>query len=159
MKSMLDQTDIEILKILKENARTPIKTIAARVFISPPTVAARIDAMEKAGVLLGYHAEISDSILGHPVRAFINLEVSPERRAELYPFLQACLDVVECSHVTGDHSVLIQAVFESTDTLDKFIGKLQNFGRTKTQIVFSTVVRHRGFRLSHETNEDPANEI
>ena len=154
MKMLLDQTDIEILKILEENARTPIKAIAARVFISPPTVTARIDAMEKAGILLGYHAEISESILGHPVRAFINLEVSPDRRAELYPFLEACPDVVECSHVTGEYSVLIQTVFESTDGLDKFIGKLQNFGRTKTQIVFSSVVRHRGFRLDSRKDEE-----
>ena len=85
MKNLLDRTDLEILSILQENARTPIKTIAARVFISPPTVAARIDEMEKAGIILGYHAKISDSILGHPVRAFINLEVTPERKAERSP--------------------------------------------------------------------------
>lgn len=153
MKNQLDKIDIEILKILEENARTPIKTIAARVFISPPTVAARIDAMEKAGILLGYHAEISDSILGHPVRAFINLEVSPERKAELYPFLEASPDVVECCHVTGEYSVLMQTVFDSTDSLDKFISKLQGFGRTKTQIVFSSVVGHRGFCLDKAENE------
>ena len=80
MKTSLDKTDIEILKILKENARTPIKNIASRVFISPPTVAARIEAMEKAGIILGYHAKINDCVLGHPVRAFINLEISPENK-------------------------------------------------------------------------------
>ena len=53
MKTTLDKTDIEILKILKENARTPIKNIAGRVFISPPTVAARIEAMEKGAMTLG----------------------------------------------------------------------------------------------------------
>lgn len=152
MKNLLDRTDLEILSILQENARTPIKTIAGRVFISPPTVAARIDAMEKAGIILGYHAKISDSILGHPVRAFINLEVTPERKAELYPFLDACPGVIECSHVTGEYSLLMQTVFDSTDSLDKFISRLQDFGRTKTQIVFSTVVEHRGFRLLEEVD-------
>lgn len=154
MKNRLDKTDIEILTILAENARTPIKTIASRVFISPPTVAARIEAMEKAGILLGYHAKISDAVLGHPVRAFINLEVAPDRRVELYPFLEACPYVIECSHVTGEYSVLMQTVFDSTDSLDVFIGKLQDFGRTKTQIVFSEVVRHRGFRLPADSEEE-----
>ncbi len=147
MKNTLDRADLEILKILKGNARTPVKTIAAKVFLSAPTVAARISAMEKAGIIRGYRAEINESVLGHPVHAFINLEVAPERRTELYPFLDASPNVVECSHVTGEYSVLIQGTFESTDALDKFIGRLQDFGRTKTQIVFSNVVRYRGFSL------------
>lgn len=161
MKNLLDKTDLEILAILEENARTPIKSIAQRVFISPPTVAARIDAMEKAGIILGYHAKISDSILGHPVRAFINLEVAPDRKGELYPFLSGCPDVIECSHVTGDYSVLMQTVFDSTNSLDRFISRLQSFGRTKTQIVFSTVVEHRGFRLAKEDEKkaDPEQPI
>ena len=45
MKHSLDKTDIAILNLLQKNARTPIKTIAEKVFISPPTVAARIEAM------------------------------------------------------------------------------------------------------------------
>lgn len=147
MKHSLDKTDIAILNLLQKNARTPIKTIAEKVFISPPTVAARIEAMEKAGIILGYHTKISDTVLGHPVRAFINLEVAPDRKSELYPFLQNSPEVIECSHVTGEYSVLIQTVFESTDLLDKFISRLQSFGRTKTQIVFSSVVEHRGFQI------------
>lgn len=147
MKHSLDKTDIAILNLLQKNARTPIKTIAEKVFISPPTVAARIEAMEKAGIILGYHTKISDTVLGHPVRAFINLEVAPDRKSELYPFLQNSSEVIECSHVTGEYSVLIQTVFESTDLLDKFISRLQSFGRTKTQIVFSSVVEHRGFQI------------
>ncbi len=148
MRHELDKIDIAILNILKENARTPVKAIAERVFTSAPTVAARIGAMEKAGVILGYQANISDTaVLGHPVRAFINLEVAPDRKSELYPFLSACPDVIECSHVTGEYSVLIQTVFESTDQLDKFISRLQTFGRTKTQIVFSTMVHRRSFRI------------
>lgn len=147
MKHSLDKIDIAILNLLQKNARTPIKTIAEKVFISPPTVAARIEAMEKAGIILGYHTKISDTVLGHPVRAFINLEVAPDRKSELYPFLQNSSEVIECSHVTGEYSVLIQTVFESTDLLDKFISRLQSFGRTKTQIVFSSVVEHRGFQI------------
>ncbi len=148
MRHELDKIDIAILNILKDNARTPVKAIAERVFTSAPTVAARISAMEKAGVILGYQANISDTaVLGHPVRAFINLEVAPDRKAELHPFLAECPDVIECSHVTGEYSVLIQTVFESTDQLDKFISRLQTFGRTKTQIVFSTMVHRRSFRI------------
>ena len=152
MKHTLDKIDIAILNILKDNARTPIKAIADKLFISAPTVTARINIMEKAGIILGYHTIINDkAVLGHPVRAFINAEISPDKKTELYPFLAECPDVIECSHVTGEYSVLIQAVFESTDLLDKFISRLQSFGRTKTQIVFSTMVHRRSFRIEDES--------
>ena len=39
--------------------------------------------------------------------------------------------------------MLIETLFESTVQLDHFINELQQFGRTKTQIVFSTSVEQR----------------
>lgn len=147
MKSSLDKIDLEILKILMNNARTPIKVIAEKIFVSPPTVAARIEAMERTGVITGYSAKINSSVLGNPVRAFINLEISPDKKVELYNLLKKSPEVIECSHVTGEYSVLIKTIFVSTASLEHFITRLQNFGRTKTQIVMSVITENNGFSL------------
>lgn len=147
MKTSLDNIDIEILKILMENARTPIKAIAQKIYVSSPTVAARIEAMERAGIITGYTAKISSSVLGSPVRAFINLETSPDKKAELYSLLKSSPEVIECNHVTGEYSVLIKTIFVSTAELEHFITRLQNFGRTKTQIVMSVIAENNGFSL------------
>lgn len=56
-------------------------------------------------------------------------------------------NVIECNCVTGDYSMLLEVLFENTMELDRFIGELQYFGRTKTLIVFSTSVEHRGVEL------------
>ena len=40
--------------------------------------------------------------------------------------------------------MLIKVAFETTEALDGFIGKLQTYGSTETQIVFSTALEHRG---------------
>jgi Lrp/AsnC family leucine-responsive transcriptional regulator len=38
--------------------------------------------------------------------------------------------------------------------LDAFIGEVQKFGKTSTQIVFSTAVEHRGIQiLANQENE------
>ena len=60
------------------------------------------------------------------------------------PFVKACSNVIECNCVTGDYSMVLEVLFPSTIELDQFIGELQRFGRTKTLIVFSTSVEHRG---------------
>ena len=66
-------------------------------------------------------------------------------------------NVVERNCVTGDYSMLIEVLFGTTQELDTFINHLQQFGRTRTQIVFSTPVEHRGLPVS-EPEEEPAAE-
>ena len=92
----------------------------------------------------GYQAQVDAPKLGYMVKAFINLDMDPQRKPEFYPYIQSCPHVVECNCVTGDYSMLIEVLFGTTQELDQFINHLQQFGRTRTQIVFSTPVEHRG---------------
>lgn len=150
-KDILDHIDIEILNILQEDASTPIKEIAAHVFLSSPAVSARIERMERQGYILGYHAQVNPIALGYHIKAFINLEIEPVRKKEFYPYIKEQRNVIECNCVTGDYSMLLEVLFPDTVELDQFIGELQSYGRTKTLIVFSTSVEHRGIRLLPDT--------
>ena len=55
----LDSIDKKIIDILQKNARTPIKEIAKEVFLSSPAVSARIEKLEKSGIIVGYQAQIN----------------------------------------------------------------------------------------------------
>lgn len=147
MEPSLDAIDKKIISILQENARTPIKDIASAVFLSSPAVSSRIEKMEKAGVIAGYHAHINYQLFGYHIKAFINLEVEPYQKKEFYPFIQSIPNVIECNCVTGDYAMLIEVAYRTTVELDHFINELQHFGRTKTLIVFSTSVEHRDVPL------------
>ena len=64
---------------------------------------------------------------------------------------------MECCCVTGDSSMLIMVAFRTTQELDHFINELHRFGRTRTQIVFSTAVEHRGIpAIDAAQEEEPA---
>ena len=140
----LDDIDRKILKILQENARTSLKTIAEKTFLSSPAVSARIEKMEKDGIISGYHALIDPIRLGYHIVAFINLNVDPDDKPKFYEFASNVPNVLECNCVTGEYSMLMKVAFQSTMELDLFIGQLQKFGKTSTQIVFSTHVGPRG---------------
>ncbi len=140
---VIDDTDRQILSLLKDNARIPAKRIAEKTFLSPTAIATRIERLEEEGYITGYHAHLNPELLGFQVKAFINLEVDPVRKKEFYPYIQSQLNVVECNCVTGDFSMLVEVLFPTTSDLDVFINELQHFGRTKTLIVFSTSVEHR----------------
>ena len=139
----VDETDLQILSMLRENARIPARHIAERTFLSHTAIATRIEKMEKEGIIEGYQAKINPQAFGFTVKAFINLEVEPIQKKDFYPYIRSCPNVVECNCVTGDYAMLLEVLFRSTAELDHFIGELQHFGKTKTQIVFSTSVEHR----------------
>ncbi len=143
MRNTIDAIDEKILEILQTNARTSIKDIAAQVFLSSPAVTARIEKLEEIGVINGYHAQVNLEAIGYRIKAFINIDVDPIQKKEFYPYVDACKNVVECNCVTGDYAMLLEVAFRDTQELDEFINDLQQFGRTKTQIVFSTAVEHR----------------
>ena len=143
----MDKIDIKILKLLQENARIPLKQIANEVFLSSPAVSARIERLESEGYIMGYTAVINRQKLGYHITAFINLEVPPSQKPTFYPFITSCPNVLECNCVTGQFSMLVKVAFPSTQELDTFIGRLQQFGITQTQIVFSTAVESRGIGI------------
>ena len=106
--------------------------------------------MEEAGIIRGFIPDIDYSLLGYTIRAFINLEVEPKDKPQFYPFIKSIPNVVECSCVTGDYSMLIQVLYRRPEELDHLVNELQQFGRTKTLIAFSTSVHHRNI-LEEET--------
>ncbi len=144
----MDKIDYKIIELLQKNARYPLKHLAEEVYLSTPAVSARIEKLEEAGIIRGYSVDVNPLKLGYNIKAFINLEMSPKQKPEFYPFIASCPNVLECNCVTGKYSMLIKVAYHTTLELDAFIGELQKFGNTDTQIVFSTAVEHRGIDLS-----------
>lgn len=85
--------------------------------------------------------------LGYHILAFINLNVLPEDKQKFYHYAEGIPNILECSSVTGEYSVIMKVAFESTMQLDSFLGQLQKFGKTSTQVVFATHVGPRGVQV------------
>ena len=96
----MDKIDAMLITLLQENARAPLKLLASKVFLSAPAVSSRIDKLEKQGIILGYNTIIDRQKLGYHITAFINLELSADQKAEFYPFISSCPNVLECNCVT-----------------------------------------------------------
>lgn len=140
----MDNIDLKLITILQQNARTPLKNLAEQVYLSSPATAARLARLEKEGIIEGYTAQISLKKIGMPIVAFINLDLDPKLKPSFYPFVRSHPNVLECSCVTGRYSQLIKVAFESTEALDLFVGELNSFGHTETQIAFSSPQPPRG---------------
>lgn len=132
----MDDIDRKILKLLQANARMSLKTIAEKTFLSSPAVSARIERLEKDGIIAGYHAFVDPMKLGYHILAFINLDVVPEDKPKFYAYANDVPNVLECNCVTGEYSMLMKVAFQSTMDLDIFIGQLQKFGKPARRSYF-----------------------
>ena len=155
----MDAIDLKLITILQKNPRTPLKSHAQQVYLSSPATAARIERLEKEGIIVSYEAQLDLKKLGFPITAFINLDLDPKQKPTFYPFIRSHPNVLECNCVTGHYSQLIKVAFESTEALDTFIGELNNFGHTETQIAFSSPQPVRGIKIEEiKTSESNTNE-
>ncbi|WP_251545825.1 Lrp/AsnC family transcriptional regulator [Limosilactobacillus caecicola] len=147
----MDQIDMKILNMLQENARVSLKEMSKACYISSPAIAARISKMEDAGIITGYHTSIDQEKLDYHVKAFVMVQLEPSQKGDFYPYVRSISNVIECNCITGDYSEVMEVAFPSTGDLDDFINEVQRrFGKTSTQIVFSTSVEHRGIKLSEQ---------
>ncbi len=150
----MDAIDLKIITLLQKNARMPLKLLAEKVFLSSPATAARIEKLERDGILESYTANVNLKKAGFPIIAFVQLDLDPKLKPTFYPFIQAHPNVLECNCVTGRYSQLIKVAFETTEALDSFVGELNNYGHTETQIAFSTPQPPRGLGLEKLKKEE-----
>ena len=75
--STLNPKDRELLAILSENAREQTATIARKLGLSRTTVQAKIERLERDGVITGYGVRLSDEYEGGMVKAHVLITIAP----------------------------------------------------------------------------------
>jgi len=138
----LDAIDLRILETLQSDCKIPLNRIGKLVGLSAPSVIDRIKKLESAGVIRGYHASLDSRRIGLDVTAFIGVVVEqPAAIEELEGLVSALEGVLECHHVTGQHTLLLKVKTRNTSSLEHLISELRSIpgvARTETMVVLST---------------------
>jgi len=138
----LDETDRAILRILQEDARTPFSEVARRIDMSSATVHDRVNRMEEAGVIEGYHASIDPKAVGYGVSAFVGLRVEQGREEDALERLREIDGVREIHLTTGEWDVMLKVVAADTDSLRELmferVAEMDGFSRSQTMIILAT---------------------
>ena len=124
MKQKLDKTDIKILQAMLENGRITNKELAERVGISAPPCLRRVRALEKAGYITGYHAEVDAALLGYGVTVFAMVGLHSQAEVDLQEFEQrvrAWPEVRECHMLNGDIDFILKIVAPDLASFQTFL--------------------------------------
>ncbi len=120
----LDKIDRKILRDLQEHGRMPNVELARRAGISAPPCLRRLRALEEAGFIRGYHADISPEGLGFGVAVFAHVGLISQAEADLLAF-EKLVDswplVRECHMLAGETDFLLKIVAEDWDSYNRFL--------------------------------------
>ena len=138
----LDGIDLEILRIIQEDCKVSLTRVGQKVGLSPPSVIERIKKLESEGYIRGYHASLDSRRLGLDVTAFIGVVVDgAEGIGDFEAAVAAIQDVLECHHVTGQHTLLLKVKTRNTRDLEQLISRIRSMegvAGTETMVVLST---------------------
>ncbi len=138
----LDPIDLNILEQLQENCKRPLAAIGEKVGLTASSVLERIHKLENAEIIIGYTALLDARALGKDVTAFIGVSVANSGAISvLAREIDREEEVLECHHVTGEHTLMLKVKTESTETLERLIDELRSLdgvSRTETMVVLST---------------------
>jgi DNA-binding Lrp family transcriptional regulator len=146
MKRSLDETDIRIVTVLQKNARLSNKELAAQVGLAPSTCLERVRRLTDAGVLRGFHADVSHAALGIHIEAMISIRLATHAKSEIAQFrkrITALDEVCALYHVTGANDYLVYVAVRDTDHLRSLvvsgITAIPDVAHVETALIFESV--------------------
>ncbi|WP_336037986.1 Lrp/AsnC family transcriptional regulator [Halobacterium yunchengense] len=143
----LDDTDRAILRALQADARKPFSEIAREIDMSSATVHDRVNRMEDAGVIRGYHADVDPKAVGFGTSAIVGLRIEQGREDEALDRLADIDGVQELHLTTGEWDIILRVYAENTDHLRDLmfeeIADMDGFARSQTMVVLGTEYESR----------------
>ncbi|WP_448585697.1 Lrp/AsnC family transcriptional regulator [Thermaurantiacus sp.] len=141
----LDATDRLILKTLQEQGRMTNVDLAATAGLTAPPCLRRVRALEEAGVIRGYHADLSPEALGWPITVFALVSLKSQAEPDLRAFeahVAALPEVRECHMLNGEIDFLLKIVARDLPGFQSFLtSKLTsapNVASVKTSLTIRT---------------------
>ena len=120
---MLDKFDLQILQELQADARLTNAELAQRVGLSAAPCWRRVRALEEAGYITGYRAEINRHKIGLGVLAFVRVDADRATGAAMRQMEEAIRripEVVACHYISGTGTFELQVVAQDLDSFSQF---------------------------------------
>ncbi|WP_413320349.1 Lrp/AsnC family transcriptional regulator [Agrococcus sp. 1P02AA] len=141
----LDSIDIALIGALSKNARVTNAHLAADAGIAPSTAHARHRALERGGIVRGYHASVDQAALGRGLQAIIGITLRPgSRQTSIERFaaeVGALPQVLQVFFVGGTDDFLVHvAVADSSELRTVVVDHLSSqhsVASTRTSVVFA----------------------
>lgn len=151
---VLDKTDLQILRILQENARLTTKELAARVSLSSTPVFERLKRLEHGGYIKKYIAVLDAAKLNQGFVVFCCVKLrrlNREIASEFTRIIQDIPQVTECYNISGSSDYLLKIHAPDMNYYREFIlnvlGTIDSLGSVESMFVMDEVKHDYGIHI------------
>lgn len=107
VEASVDDIDLRMLELLRDDARISIASLASAVGVSRANAYARLERLRTSGVIQGFSALVKHEKIGLGLTALIMLKVRSPARDQLAGPLRAIPGIEYAAFVTGEHDVVL----------------------------------------------------
>ncbi len=143
---VLDQKDLEILKLLQQNARLTIREIAESIHLSTTPVHERIRRMEDSGVIKQYVTLLNASKVGKSLMVICYVSLRQHSKNAGEKFIRGMLEmneVLECLTISGEFDFMLKVVAANMDEYYNFhvnkLSAIENVGNVQSVFVMGII--------------------
>jgi DNA-binding Lrp family transcriptional regulator len=120
----LDDIDRALLEALKRDARTPTAALARRVGASRTTVQARLERLERRGVIRGYTVIAGEIDRAQRIRATILAQIEPRATPAVVAALNRVPEVETVITTAGRFDMIVRLAAPDTPALDAALDRI-----------------------------------
>ena len=148
----LDQLDAQIVLLFSREPKVGVLEASRRLGVARGTVQARLDRLERSGVITGWGPAVDPAAIGFPVTAFATLEIAQQSvtgvggHRPVADHLRAIPEVLEAHTITGAADIMVRLVAQSNADLQRVIDQVvasPDVQRASTVIVLATEIPPR----------------
>lgn len=120
----MDDLDEKLLTALAADSSTSTSRLARRFKVARSTVQARIERMERSGVIAGYTVKLGNVALARRIRATVLVQLEARGTPTLLQRLKAMPEVEIVHTTTGRVDLIVQLAVDTTQTLDDCLNQI-----------------------------------
>jgi len=150
-----DRIDRQILDLLQKDGRMTNVELAERVGLTAPPCLRRVRALEEAGAIRGYHAELDPATLGYPITVFAMVSLKSQAEHELAEFerhVAKIPEIRECHMLNGEIDFILKIVAADLksfqEILTTHLTPAPNVASVKTSLTIRTSKHQPGIPVS-----------
>ncbi|MFG0396566.1 Lrp/AsnC family transcriptional regulator [Pseudomonas alloputida] len=138
----MDNTDRELIALLRDNARTPVMTLAKKLKVARATVQNRLARLEEQGIIMGYTIRLQSDEIDRGVRAITSISISGHHAAEVKHALRGHPNVFAIHTTNGRWDLMAELRADTLEAFDKALNtirSIQHIENTETSILLSSI--------------------
>jgi len=137
----MDDTDRQLIALLRDNARMPVVALAKKLRVARATVQNRIARLEADGTIVGYTVRLKPEAEAHRIRAIMSISIDGHHGDAVGRALRGHPNVVALHTTNGRWDLMAELRADTLEAFDKVLNTvraIKSISNTETSILLST---------------------